>query len=452
MSPAPVIHLFRADLRLHDHPALLASLADARRRDAPWLPIVLVPRAEATPWGFERASPRRLAWWRSAAVGLARALARHGHALWQLPDDRPTTLAALVAALQPAALHAEDIPAPEEEAVLDALEAAGAPVHRHWQATLHAPEDLPFAPDRVPDVFTAFRQAIERTGQRARPPAPVPGTWPAPWTPGPVARAAAGMQPVPLQPARGDDVLLEADPRHALPFAPPRTVPSPWGSETAALHHLRRYVAQGHPSRYKATRNRLSGVDDSSKWSLWLATGALSARQAWAAIADYEAVHGANDGTYWLWFELLWRDHFRWLHRKHGRALYRARGLAAHAPARPLDAQRLARWTQGRTGCDLVDAAMRELAATGYLSNRLRQIVASHWLHELHGDWRIGAAWFEHHLLDHDPCSNTGNWLYLAGLGTDPRGGRRFNLDKQAAEHDADGAYRRRWLTEPALA
>lgn len=217
------------------------------------------------------------------------------------------------------------------------------------------------------------------------------------------------------------------------------------------MHHLAQYCAQGHPHRYKATRNRLSGVDDSSKWSLWLATGALSARQAWAAVADFEAAHGANDGTYWLWFELLWRDHFRWLHRKHGRSLYRARGLAPQAPCRPLDPDRLAGWTQGRTGCELVDAGMRELAATGYLSNRLRQIVASYWLHDLHGDWRVGAAWFESHLLDYDPCSNTGNWLYLAGLGTDPRGGRRFNPDKQTAEHDPDGAYRRRWLSETSL-
>ena len=90
---------------------------------------------------------------------------------------------------------------------------------------------------------------------------------------------------------------------------------------------------------------------------------------------------------------------------------------------------------------------MRELAASGYLSNRLRQVAASYLLHELDDDWRAGAAWFEAQLVDYDVYSNQGNWLYIAGRGTDSRGGRRFNPDKQAAEYDADGAYRRLWGT-----
>ncbi|MDD2546963.1 MAG: FAD-binding domain-containing protein, partial [Burkholderiaceae bacterium] len=83
----------------------------------------------------------------------------------------------------------------------------------------------------------------------------------------------------------------------------------------------------------------------------------------------------------------------------------------------------------------------------GYLSNRLRQVVASYLLHDVRGDWRAGAAWFESQLLDYDPYSNQGNWLYVAGRGTDPRGGRRFNPQKQTQDHDAHGAYRRLWGT-----
>jgi deoxyribodipyrimidine photo-lyase len=90
---------------------------------------------------------------------------------------------------------------------------------------------------------------------------------------------------------------------------------------------------------------------------------------------------------------------------------------------------------------------MRELATTGYLSNRLRQVVASYLIHDLCGDWRAGAAWFESQLVDYDVYSNQGNWLYIAGRGTDPRGGRRFNPIKQAQDHDADGSYRRLWGT-----
>jgi deoxyribodipyrimidine photo-lyase len=90
---------------------------------------------------------------------------------------------------------------------------------------------------------------------------------------------------------------------------------------------------------------------------------------------------------------------------------------------------------------------MRELAATGYLGNRLRQVAASYLIHDLGCDWRAGAAWFEAQLLDYDVYSNQGNWLYIAGRGTDPRGGRRFDPVRQAATWDPQGTYRRRWGT-----
>jgi len=88
---------------------------------------------------------------------------------------------------------------------------------------------------------------------------------------------------------------------------------------------------------------------------------------------------------------------------------------------------------------------MRELAATGFLSNRMRQNVASHLIHELQGDWRAGAAWFEAQLIDHDVYSNQGNWLYLSGRGTDPRPLRRFDSARQAQIYDPEGRYRALW-------
>jgi deoxyribodipyrimidine photo-lyase len=103
------------------------------------------------------------------------------------------------------------------------------------------------------------------------------------------------------------------------------------------------------------------------------------------------------------------------------------------------------RWCAGTTGEPLVDAGMRELRTTGYLSNRLRQVVASYLVYDLNADWRAGAAWFESQLLDYDVYSNQGNWLYIAGRGTDPRGGRRFNLKKQAQDHDPEKSYQRLW-------
>jgi deoxyribodipyrimidine photo-lyase len=78
----------------------------------------------------------------------------------------------------------------------------------------------------------------------------------------------------------------------------------------------------------------------------------------------------------------------------------------------------------------------------------MRQIVASYWIYDMKGDWRAGAAWFESRLIDYDVYSNQGNWLYIAGKGTDPRGGRPFNMDKQAKDHDPDGVYQRTWLSQ----
>jgi len=100
----------------------------------------------------------------------------------------------------------------------------------------------------------------------------------------------------------------------------------------------------------------------------------------------------------------------------------------------------------GQTGHDWIDAGMRELAATGYLSNRMRQNVASYLIHDLGCDWRAGASWFEHCLIDFDVYSNQGNWLYLSGRGTDARANRRFNPDVQAEQYDPDGVYRRTWV------
>ena len=90
---------------------------------------------------------------------------------------------------------------------------------------------------------------------------------------------------------------------------------------------------------------------------------------------------------------------------------------------------------------------MRELAATGFMSNRMRQIVASYLVHDLRGDWRMGERWFASMLIDYDPWSNMGKWQYGAGMAYDPRGGRRFDPIKQTETYDPDGAYRRLWGT-----
>ena len=441
-----VVFWFRSDLRLHDQLALQAAIRQAQKTGGWLLPVFVHDPAQHAPthWGFARTSPHRQAWLHSALGDLAAQLTALGSTLLQCHGDPATVLPALVRALGQPPLVCEDIAAPEELASVQALRDAGIRVQTVWQSTLLAPDSLPFAPEQVPDTFTVFRQQLEHARVQAPAPLPVPRQLP-PLPPAELlAQACSAVQSHPTDaPAPTPSGHWPSDARSAFPCQQPAF----HGGERAALAHLQRYCERRLPHTYKTTRNGLMGADYSSKWSPWLATGALSARQAWAAIRTFEDAHGANDSTYWLWFELLWRDHFRWLHRKYGARLYRASGLLAPQPPLPHDPVTFARWCAGRTGHAFIDAAMRELAATGYLSNRMRQNVASYLIHDLRCDWRAGAAWFEAQLLDYDPYSNQGNWLYLSGRGTDPRGSRRFNPDKQAHDYDPDGAYRRLWAS-----
>ena len=91
---------------------------------------------------------------------------------------------------------------------------------------------------------------------------------------------------------------------------------------------------------------------------------------------------------------------------------------------------------------------MRELLNTGYMSNRGRQNAASYLIHDLGIDWRLGASWFEHLLLDYDPSSNAGNWIYIAGVGNDPRPIRKFNKLRQAEIYDRKKQYRNLWNSD----
>jgi deoxyribodipyrimidine photo-lyase len=439
-SHGTVIHWFRNDLRLVDNPSLVACAATG----AALLPVHCDDPAMrgATRWGFERVGPHRRRFHDDTLQDLGDRLQAAGSALLRVGGSPALTLPALAEQLGATAIHCESIPAPEEVAQVvalrDAINASPAlrgrvTVVETWQSTLHDPGRLPFQPDRLPQVFTAFRQQVERGGLVPAAPLGEPSLPPLP----------AGVSPAPHPSAARDASSDHDDPRSSFPYRHPDCQ----GGAFAALSHLARYFATDRAHRYKATRNAAGGTDHSTRFSPWLATGALSVRTIYAALKDFETRRGANEGSYWIEFELLWRDYFRFLHRQHGVRLYRAQGLSGDTSlARvPHDAGRFARWTEGRTGEPLVDAGMRELAATGWLSNRLRQVVASYLVYDLQCDWRAGAAWFESQLIDYDACSNQGNWLYIAGRGTDPRGGRRFDPGKQAREHDPDGHYRRSW-------
>jgi len=434
-----VIYWFRNDLRLHDAAALHHAISLAEQQQTSLLPVFVHDTAlEAmTPWGFVRTGAHRQAWLRMAIDDVSEHLASLGSQLLEFSGDPATVLASLSKLLGHATVICEEIAAPYEQVQIDTLRQSGVQVQTHWQSTLMSRQDLPDSPENLPDQFTKFRQLVEKPQFKTTAPAP-------------------SIQRLPKLPEKSDLVSVKAlwptthpvkptatsDSRAAFPYKQPNF----HGGEHCALQHVQRYCERLLPHTYKVTRNGLQGIDYSTKWSPWLATGALSARTAWQAIQRFEAQHGANDSTYWIGFELLWRDHFRWLHLKHGSRLYKQTGLwPALKTNTHHDAAKFEAWRSGQTGHPFIDAGMRELNATGYTSNRMRQNLASFLIHDLGCDWRAGAAWFETQLIDYDVYSNQGNWLYLSGQGTDPRGSRRFNPDKQAHDYDPDGAYQRLW-------
>jgi deoxyribodipyrimidine photo-lyase len=191
------------------------------------------------------------------------------------------------------------------------------------------------------------------------------------------------------------------------------------------------------------------GADYSSKFSAWLALGSLSPREIYFELKKYEAQFGSNDSTYWLVFELLWRDYFRFMMKKHRVKFFQQNGIQSKGiTINKHNNLALQSWIDGNTGVDFVDANMIELKLTGFMSNRGRQNVASYLCNDLKLDWRYGAAYFEQQLIDYDVCSNWGNWAYLAGVGNDPRGNRYFNIEKQAQDYDKDKDYRKLWLAD----
>ncbi len=435
---SPVIVWLRNDLRLDDH----EPLSRAASSGAPVLPVFCVdPRQFGQlPSGVPKTGAFRARFLIESLTRLREAYRAIGGELIVRVGTPETILPSLAQQIGALRVYFHEEVASEEtmvEAEVEAaLSAVGARADGYWGHTLYHPDDLPFDLHDLPGVFTQFRQRVER-GATVRAPvdAPVKLSTPA-IDPGALPTLASlGLS----EPPSDSRVLFRAS-----------------GGEVAARERLQHYVWNADRLRiYKDTRNGMLSVDDSTKLSPWLSMGCISPRRVWSEVQRYERERVSNDSTYWLVFELLWRDYFRLVLARHGDAIFSARGLQQlDVPWRTLNEgvarDHVARWTAGTTGFPLVDASMRELAASGFMSNRGRQNVVSFLTKNLRIDWRIGAEWFESLLVDYDVASNWGNWAYGAGVGNDARGFRYFNLHKQALDYDPHGDFVRHWLPELA--
>ena len=218
----------------------------------------------------------------------------------------------------------------------------------------------------------------------------------------------------------------------ASPFLPP-------GGETAGSERARAWLA-GPVASYEALRDDLA-ADATSRLSPYLHLGCISPVALAARLARRLEAEA-------FLRQLCWRDFYA--------QLLAARPDSARADLRPRhggwadDAQGLAAWREGQTGYPVVDAAMRQLLAEGFVHNRARMVAASFLTKHLGIDWREGARWYDEWLVDGDVASNTGNWQWVAGTGADTQPHRIFNPTRQGRRYDPSGAYVRRWLPELA--
>jgi deoxyribodipyrimidine photo-lyase len=429
---------FRNDLRLHDHQPLHQALTGQATSAAEIIPLYCFdPRQFGqTSFGFPKTGAFRAKFLLDSVADLRRSLQARGSDLLIRQGYPETVIPQLVKDLNISAVYYHREVTAEELAVERALETAltelKVPLRGFWGHTLYHPDDLPFTIQELPELFTTFRKQVEREAT-VKPIFPEPDSLPR------LPACDRGSLPTLT------DLGLEP------PQIDHRAVLSFRGGETAALERLAHYFwQQDHLKLYKETRNGMLGADYSSKFSPWLALGCLSPRFIYEQVQTYEATRIKNDSTYWLIFELLWRDYFRFICAKHGNRIFRTSGLQGIPIPWKEDWPLFDRWRQGLTGFPLVDANMRELAATGFMSNRGRQNVASFLTKNLGINWQMGAEWFESLLIDYDVCSNWGNWNYTAGVGNDARGFRFFNILKQSKDYDPDGQYVKHWLPELA--
>lgn len=424
---------FRSDFRLRDH----APLAKAAENGYEVIPVVCcdVEKWNQTAFGIGRMSAFRAQFWIESVSDLRQNIRTQGGELIVIKGNPVHVLPLLAKKLEVSSVWAhkgiatEEVQ--EEVQVEKALQKDSKALKLFWGNALYQPNDLPMPITALPEMFTRFRNQVEKYAKVRSEYAVLENKWLN-------VCVNENERELTLHALTGWEAP-STDKRREIVFE---------GGETAAWARLHHYLEGSHAiATYKETRNGLLGMEYSTKFSPWLAHGCISPIAIYHAIKQYEQKHVANESTYWVIFELLWRDYFRFIALKHGNNLFLPGGIKQeNNTVPPFNPALFQQWCTGTTGVPFVDANMQELLSTGFMSNRGRQNVASFLVHDLKIDWRRGAAWFEYCLIDYDVHSNWGNWNYVAGVGNDPRENRYFNIAAQSARYDAKGLYVEHWL------
>jgi deoxyribodipyrimidine photo-lyase len=419
---------FRNDLRTQDNSALFQACKKQGKVIGVYF---LDPRQfEKNKYGFKKTEKFRAKFLLETIRDLKNNLAEKNISLLIFHDIPENVIPKLIADYQIDAIFLQKEWTKDEVRVNEAVKQniVNITFNEIYDQFLFHPSDIPYSDfNKIPEVFTEFRKKCEK-GSKIRPCVEI------------VAKLADNLIETSNIIPSLEDLGLESfklDKNSAFPFR---------GGETAALKRIENYFFETENlSVYKKTRNGLIGESYSSKFSAWLANGSVSARTIYWEIQNYEREVCKNEDTYWLIFELIWRDYFKYVSLKHGEKIFKLDGILGNQYEWKSNEKALRQWINGNTREPFVNANMIELQRTGFMSNRGRQNVASYWAKEWEQDWRVAAAYFESMLIDYDVHSNYGNWMYNAGVGNDSRD-RKFNIQRQAEMYDANGKYQKLWL------
>ena len=422
---------FRNDLRLHDNEALTEALRMADEVIPVFVFDSRIFEAQ-TSYGFDKTSHHRTNFIIECIQDLSKSIEKIGSALIVRSGITEDLLFELASEVKASWVFCNRERTQEEVDVQDALEkrlwTKGVEMRYSRGKMLYYTSDLPFPITHTPDTFTSFRKEVEKYVPIRKPLA-----------------APTTLPPVDTSIDRGEIPRLIS-----INIVKTNDARVFKGGESAALAQVQYYLWESdHIKNYKKTRNEMLGWDFSSKMSPYLAQGCISPKKLHDEVMKYEEQRTKNESTYWLVFELLWRDYFRLIGKKYGNKIFLANGINDDTERKwSTDRTLFNIWSQARTGVPMVDANMRELNQTGFMSNRGRQNVASFLVNDMNVHWLLGAEYFESMLIDYDPCSNYGNWNYIAGVGVDPRPDRWFNVVHQGKRYDAKGEYAHYWLPE----
>jgi deoxyribodipyrimidine photo-lyase len=419
---------FRRDLRDFDHAALHHALAGARTVYCAFIfdreILDALPARE----------DRRVEFIHDSVAELAAALHARGGGLIVRHAHARTAIPALAAALGVEAVHAnrdyEPAARDRDAAVAEDLAGRGIAFRTAKDQVIFEGDEVLAQSGRPFSVFTPYRNA-----------------WLKRLAPADLAPRAGDDHPGALAPPPNDadlplpsleDLGFRRTNLRALGVAPGMA------GGTALFRDFTRRV-----DRYRDARD-FPAVKGPSYLSVHLRFGTVSIREL-AAFAHARSLEPGGEGAATWLSELVWREFYAQILWHHPRVVDSAFKPGYDALAFPNDPQRLAAWRDGRTGYPIVDAAMRQLNATGYMHNRLRMIAASFLVKDLLVDWRLGERSFADKLIDYDLASNNGGWQWAASTGCDAQPYFRiFNPVTQSQRFDADGAFLRRYVPEIA--